>query len=150
MRKSFLIIFCSLSLSASSAFALSSEIECVNLWVMISNNTANKCTLQHSDLRHGYLRESTPIPKEIAAGHTSYPIELSQSTFYGPTLVLTYQCGEGKEISFESHQDVCFNSPGHITGTIYNAKNMSASFVSENGSMSANRFGTINWILTDN
>lgn len=119
---------------------------CGFLSLAISNNNPSACTLVRKELRHGNMSSGTLVPGLIPAGGTSYPFEIAQ-TFFGPDLILTYQCGEDREVTFESQQNMCLFVAGNITGMVHSAYNMSAAFASENGSYWWSSHGFISWTL---
>lgn len=145
MRKIVLATLAALSLSSGIGFA-ADDNNCGYLSIAISNNNPTSCTLVRKDIRHGNMSSGTQVPGLIPAGGVSFPFELSQ-TIFGPSVVLTYQCADDQEITFESQQNLCFLSAGNITGTVYSARNMRAFYTSENGSYWWSSHGFISWTL---
>jgi hypothetical protein len=120
---------------------------CVYLSVQISNNTNANCLLIDKQVMHGRMSANTQAPVLIQAGDSAYPFEMRQQ-IYGPDIVLTYECGEGNQISFESQQDFCILKAGEISGNVlYTTTNLAAKSTKDRGSYLWNRHGAINWLL---
>lgn len=130
--------------SSTAAIADEDFNNCGFLSLMISNSTTETCQLIKKDVKYGKISSSTQVPVLIAPGHSSFPFEMRQ-LYYGPALILTYQCGNDHTITFESQQDYCYWSAGNINGIVYSVENMSATHQKDMGSALWNRHGTINW-----
>ncbi len=136
----------SILVTSSTAAIAEDDSNCGSLSLMISNNTTETCQLIQKDVKYGKISSSTQVPVLISPGNSSFPFEMQQ-LFYGPAIVLTYQCGNDHTITFESQQDYCFFSAGNINATVYSAQSMSAKYQKDTGSSFWDRHGTINWTL---
>ncbi|MDP3705862.1 MAG: hypothetical protein Q8R24_08125 [Legionellaceae bacterium] len=131
---------------AASAAMASAPNNCAFFSVMINNNTENTCQLIEKQVIQGTMSSSTQVPVLIPSGTSSYPFEMKQ-VFYGPDIILTYECGQGRVITFESHQGLCVMDSGSITGSILSSSNLKARCVRDRGSYLWNQHGAINWTL---
>ena len=118
---------------------------CAYLSVVIANNGNEPCYLTESYLKHGSLGYYDPVPEVIYPNTYSQPFEVRQSIF-GPDISLTYQCGQGRQITIESQQNFCLFMGGTITGMAYNNYYMGADYTKSEGSYWG-RHGEITWYL---
>lgn len=136
---------CMLGFFAFSTQAFSEN--CGQLHVLISNHASDACTLVAQTLIHGQLESGSSIPTYIPAKTDAKSFSLAQMG-YGPDLLLTYQCGEGKKITFESQQDSCYYKAGDVKGTLLDATNMDGFNQIQTGDFSG-KAGIISWIFED-
>jgi len=120
---------------------------CVYLSIMISNKTNSACELVDKQVIYGRMSSSTQIPVLIPPKSSAATFEMRQM-IYGPDIILTYECGEGHTITFESQQDLCIMNPGVINAKILSKSNISGKYTADRGSYIWNRHGSINWTLT--
>ena len=129
------------------SMADSSDNECANFHIQISNLTKMACVLTSQRVIHGNL--ITPPPMSILP-NDSKRFDMNQ-TIYGPAITLSYQCGS-ENISFTSQQNVCVLEAGDITGSILHPVpiNINARYAALSGSYFWQKSGSINWsIITE-
>ena len=136
---------CALALLGLSAQGFSEN--CGQLHILISNHTSNDCTLVAQTVIHGSLESGISIPTHIDAKTDAKAFIMSQMG-YGPDILLTYQCGEGKKITFESQQDACYYKAGEIKATLLDASNMDGFSQVQSGDLSG-KAGIVSWIFED-
>ena len=124
----------------------SSSNNCGKLSISLTNNTGATCHLVWEHLNHGYYHYSSFPPAFIPPGMTSHPVVLSQSV-YGPNLELRYQCGDNKNITLRSQQNLCVFSAGAIHANILEESNISAQTFKREGSYIWNQHGSLQWVL---
>jgi hypothetical protein len=142
-----LVLFVFLVCSAVNVLADSPPNRCQFLSLMISNNTKETCRLIDRELKHGKMSSSTQVPALIMPGNSSYPFEMMQ-LFYGPDIVLTYECGAGNVVTFESIQRLCVLKHGPIYGSVLYSQNLHAKQTKEPGSYIWGQHGSINWTIS--
>lgn len=120
---------------------------CIYLSIMISNNTKETCQLIDSQVLYGRMSSSTQAPVLIPPGTSAYPFEMRQLV-YGPDIILTYECGVGHRVSFETQQDLCVMISGEITGKVIYASDLSAKNTQKRGSYLWSTHGSIHWMLS--
>jgi len=120
---------------------------CGILSVLIVNTTKDTCKLIDQRLNHGYVIGNTHIPVYIPPNSSAPALELIQSRMWGPEIILTYRCGEGRLISLNTRQNFCLLSAGRITGQVTDRRGMTADYTAKEGSYFWNQHGTISWAL---
>jgi hypothetical protein len=133
-------------IATSASLASTPPNNCVYFSVMINNDTDSTCQLIAKQVNGGVMSSGTQVPVLIRPGDSSYPFEMRQ-VFYGPDIILTYECGQGRVITFQSHQGLCVMDPGTVTGTILSSSNLNAKCVKDRGSYIWDQHGAINWTL---
>lgn len=136
---------CALGLVAFASQGFSEN--CGQFHILISNHTSDTCTLVAQTVIHGQLESGVSIPTVIEAKTDAKAFVMSQLG-YGPDLLLTYQCGEGKKITFESQQDACYYKAGEIKATLLDASNMDGFSQVQTGDLSG-KAGIVSWIFED-
>ncbi|MCR9191546.1 MAG: hypothetical protein NXI01_02680 [Gammaproteobacteria bacterium] len=125
--------------------------ECAHMKITIDNNTPETCLLVENHLKHGKINFYSAIPRTILSGAESFPILLEESLSPinpGIELSLTYQCGEGRQISILSQKSGCYSgnsTQAQITAT----SKMNATYDITSGNFwSPNQVGgSIYWTL---
>lgn len=147
MNRFTLVLTALLCLNVHAALADSSNANnCGKLSISITNNTGATCHLIWEHLNHGYYHYSSFPPAFVPPGMTSHPVVLSQS-IYGPSLELRYQCGDNKNITFRSQQNLCMLSAGAIHANVLEENNMSAQTFRREGSYLWSQHGSLQWVL---
>lgn len=134
------------SLATGFVHAENDNNNCGSLNIMITNLTKEPCTLLSAYLYHGYYSYTSSVPAFIPPGTSAGPIFLEQG-FFGPELELTYSCGPGSIVTFNSKQNYCFLSAGDVYGQVKYAQNTAADYQAVNGSWFWSQHGSINWML---
>lgn len=145
-NKQFMISLGLLLISATASADITTN-DCRKLQVTITNHGPENCLLVRKDIAGGNLSSAMEVPAEINANEGAFPFEMIQNEA-GPRVVLTYQCGKGREITFESQQGMCYFTSGNVYGSVLDSKNMMFSFTAQSGSFLLNQPGTIDWTLS--
>jgi len=116
----------------------------------IHYNTPETCLLVEKHLKHGKINFYSAIPRTILSGAESIPIIFEDSFSPinpGIELSLTYQCGEGRQISIFSQKSGCLSgndTQAQITAT----SNMDATYdITSNHFWSDQPASSIYWTL---
>ncbi|MDF1757593.1 MAG: hypothetical protein P1U74_04790 [Legionellaceae bacterium] len=145
MRRVFFLVF----LFFTSTYVLADDTpnDCAFLSIMISNKTKEVCELVDKEVKSGQFSSSTQAPALIPPGTSAYPFEMRQ-VFYGPDVVLTYECGEGNVVTFESHQYLCVLKHGSLATKVLYSQNLHAKSRKDIGSYLWSKHGSINWTIS--
>lgn len=121
---------------------------CAFFSVMISNNTHFVCKLINKEIIYGKISSSEQVPALILPGNSSAPFEMKQ-ILAGPEILVSYECGKGKKITFRSKQGYCAGIHGDIKGNVLSAYNLIANYTKKNGSFIWNERGEISWVIEE-
>ena len=122
---------------------------CNDLNINISNLTQNACKLIKSEIKHGYFHFHTFPPPYIPANSANMQRVIVESSVYGADLTLTYECGEGRRVTFNSRQEYNLFQAGDISGQVIDAHNLNANYSITQGTCWGGQPGIINWMLED-
>lgn len=128
-------------LSPSMAFSKSA---CLDLLITIENKTKSNCALIQKDLYNGVMKSADSF-FQIDVGESKKIHITEWETLFrgGPTLTLSYMCGNGM-ITIATHKDACIYG-GEIHATITSIADMNTSFSTENASLLKGTKGSIIW-----
>lgn len=133
-----------LSVASSATLAFSYG----KMHVQISNNTADNCQLINQKLRHGKF-DSAPPQTILANDSKTFDMNESTISFFGPDVVLFYQCGAGK-IQFEVQQNSSI-AWGHTPKvTVLSSSSMNLTSNNQSSSLPYNARGIANITLQAN
>ncbi|PJD93605.1 MAG: hypothetical protein CK424_02050 [Legionella sp.] len=114
---------------------------CQYLKIIIKNDTPFHCYMIKRTLKMGDIYETASF--KIPSGTENTAFELSE--YNGQIhMTLTYECNEGRTITFSSTKNACAKS-GTITGKKLSTQNMDATFSITPGSYWAGTPGIIHW-----
>lgn len=139
-----------LTLLGASCYAQSGDNppnRCAFFSIMISNNTNEVCRLVEKEIIYGKMSSSTQAPVLISPGNSTLPFEMKQ-ILAGPEISLTYECGKGNVVTFNSKQGYCTMVHGNVRGKVVYSQNLHAKYTKANGSYMWNERGEISWTLT--
>ncbi len=114
---------------------------CEYLLINIKNDTPFNCYVIKRTLKNGGIQQAYVY--KVPSGTTSRAFDLAEG-FGGINMTLTYECNEGRNITFNSVKPACIKGD-MITGTILSTQNMDATFSVTPGSYWAGTPGIINW-----
>jgi hypothetical protein len=120
---------------------------CEKLSLTITNETGKTCKLINHNLSHGFFTYTSNVPSFIPNNTTTTPLFMTQSGMYGPELQLTYDCQNGRMISFTSKQNYCMMSSGAINGIIQFQNGINAEYSAKTGDYFWSQSGNIDWRL---
>jgi hypothetical protein len=140
LKKTFAIL---LLLTANTAVFAE---HCGQLNILVFNDTHKPCHLKSQNFISGSLESGSPIPSQLAAKTQAAPFTIRQN-FYGPKLILTYQCGKNAQITFESSQSACYFSSGAVSANIKDRLNLSAYSHAQDGSYIQSKAGLLSWVI---
>jgi len=123
------------------------KLACTNLIITIKNNTGAACQLIDRSLTNG--RSVGPETYfKIPAG-VSKTVKLSEVESTKPTeFLLSYDCGEGGLITFNTEKYGCLLGGGKILGSITSITGMYAKYESTVGMKWQNTPGRVDWNLS--
>lgn len=114
---------------------------CEYLHINIKNDTPFNCYLIKRTLKNGIIYKEYGY--KIPSGTENTAFDLKEH-FSNINMTLTYECNEGRTITFNSTKSPCIQSDA-ITGTILSSQNMDATFSFTPGSYWAGTPGIIDW-----
>lgn len=126
---------------------LSYANHCHELHLTIKNETGVACHLVDTGLKHGHFIDGTNAPQDVIAHQESAPVSLEQATFFGPDLVLTYNCG-GRMVSLESQQNLCLIYGGNVTANVLTHDDLTVDSERQTGSFIWGTHGEIWWTIS--
>ncbi len=140
-----LLLLCSIIFNP--VFAADPETDCGTLHIQISNLTDSICVLTSQRIVHGNLLTQPPLS---IPPNDSKRFDMVQTPFYGPEVVLSYQCGN-ESITFTSEQNLCALEAGNITGTILSPmpRDIVGEYLALIGSYWWGKPGTISWKIEE-
>lgn len=122
----FLLLLSSSALYADNFY--SGDYDCTYLKVTIKNNTPEVCTLIEKKVNHGRISILMPFPYSILSGMEGMLL-VEEGAFYGSNIVLTYECGQDRFISFKSQKNhSTVFSGGAMTADILVSSKMDATY----------------------
>lgn len=127
----------------SNAYATAA---CKILKVAVKNDSPSTCYLVERTIKSGSIHKR--FLYRISPGVKITQFEILEGYKKPASILLTYECGDNRSISFLSTKDACVgNHAGKIEGTVVAATNMTAVFTTslEKGYYLAN---SIDWIIS--
>lgn len=131
-----------------TALVFSGDYPCVHFMIRIQNNTQSSCFLTKIKLLAGHVTNVNDLPLEIPAGQSTDPFDVSEWGTQMSDIVLTYRCGDGQFVKFESQKDLCRRN-AQVVGSVISALKMDATYTGTDGLYWDNKPGTISWTLSD-
>ena len=114
-----------LTVCTSSAWAYMTDDDINTLSINITNATGTLCTLQGMALFKGDFFLNDFVPEFIPPYSSSAPIILNSCL--SADMLLSYNCGTGKNITFESKQNTYIFSV-NVSGTVIASHNLNATY----------------------
>ena len=139
-RSMTLLLLCGFSV------AYAGDYQCMHLKIRIKNNTSSTCYLSKTQFNHGAADNIEYLPQELLSGQESLPFSIHEDFSHGPSITLTYVCGEGKYITIKSEQPICRKYTKRTKGTIISSEQIDAQLTTTNPSYFGGLPGTINGI----
>lgn len=112
--------------------------------IHIKNNSSADCVLKKSYMPLGKLSYEGTLPEVIFRDkEASFYMQWYKSHYFITALMLSYQCGDDKEIVLYS------TTPSVEDSSILEKKNMEAKFSTRECSEYSKQFWKISWVLQD-
>lgn len=97
---------------------------CQSLKISIKNDTPSTCYLIEKNIKSGNITKRQPYKVKSGTTILQFEAEEKKSPI---NILLTYECGEGHNITLLSSKEVCrLSSSGKIQGTIVKSTNLTA------------------------
>ncbi|MGV3739701.1 MAG: hypothetical protein ACO1N3_00195 [Gammaproteobacteria bacterium] len=98
---------------------------CQSLKISIKNDTPSTCYLIEKKIKSGNITKRQPY--KVKSGTTIIQFEAEENKKQPINILLTYECGEGHNITLLSTKEVCgLSSSGKIQGTIVKSTSLTA------------------------
>lgn len=141
MKKTLLV-----SLLCSALYAHAFQSQCINLVMTIQNNSPEMCVMTERSLINGKFVGPETYFRIPAGRNTTLKLIEYEST--KPTdFILSYECGNGRFVTFKTQKYGCLFSGGKIFGSVTSVSGMDASYEASIGSLFHNKPGSIVWTL---